>query len=179
MKIESMLQASHIFTEIEIKESAVDDDTYLRGDMYYAKKTVKGIKQIGQTILADVKGEQTYQVAIIFNPEAEDYYATCTCPDQRIGNCKHIIAVLLTLKYNSERVTIVTKLKDTRNDMLASLTKDAPIMARIVREHQDTVINADLLRVAWALYYLTPYDFTNWVERLGKRADALPQRNEV
>jgi hypothetical protein len=83
--------------------------------------------------------------------------------------------VLLKCVTNKSFVDIVAKITDIRKTMVNELYQELPITAKIVDKYKDAIIGADLLRISWALHFLTLDEFDNWVSRLSSRKDALPQ----
>ena len=71
-------------------------ESFSRGRSYYDRGAVISLAQRGNTLQGQVEGSQytPYHVRIIFD-EGGITTATCTCPYDWGGWCKHIVAVLL------------------------------------------------------------------------------------
>lgn len=71
-------------------------ESFSRGQRYYARGAVGGLVLRGTVLHADVEGSQypAYRVRVTFD-QAGVTSATCSCPYDRGGWCKHIVAALL------------------------------------------------------------------------------------
>lgn len=78
-------------------QNQFDEKTFRLGSEYADKGHVQHIQHIGDQIRAKVNGETGYQQAISLQPLRKGVYfqGKCTCPTGQ--NCKHVVAVLLTL----------------------------------------------------------------------------------
>lgn len=105
-----------------------------RGERYYADGAVFSLIRRGDVIDADVEGSdvEPYRVQVLLDGEDLDG-ATCTCPYDWGGWCKHIVAVLLTLQHDPEVLDERPPLAET----LGELTKDqlVELLEALVRDH--------------------------------------------
>lgn len=92
-------------TEAQIR-SATSAESFSRGEDYYRSGAVVDMQQRGDTLLAQVEGSEydPYEVTIEL-ARGELVEADCTCPYDRGGYCKHIVAVLLTYVRRPGQVT--------------------------------------------------------------------------
>ena len=89
------MKALPTLTESDIRRLAASQ-SFTRGEEYYASGVVSDLQMRGNTLTARVAGSQVepYRVTITLGPGGiED--ADCTCPYDRGGICKHIVATLL------------------------------------------------------------------------------------
>lgn len=79
-------------------QRATTAQSFERGADYYATGAVAELIRRGDTVYAEVEGSsyEPYQVEITFDEEGVDD-ASCTCPYDWGGWCKHIVAVLLAI----------------------------------------------------------------------------------
>ena len=80
--------------------------SFARGEDYYHSGAVYELQKRGNTIIAEVEGSsyEPYQVTIELT-EDEIISTYCTCPYDWGGDCKHIVAVLLTYLHQSDPIT--------------------------------------------------------------------------
>lgn len=80
-------------------------ESYERGQQYYDHDAVHNVVQRGSEVTAAVEGSQytPYRVRLRFEGGALAE-ADCDCPYDWGGWCKHVVAVLLTLRHTGERV---------------------------------------------------------------------------
>jgi uncharacterized Zn finger protein len=92
-------------------------ESYSRGQSYYEHGAVSNLALRGNLLQADVEGSQytPYRVRVTFD-QGGITSATCTCPYDWGGWCKHIVAVMLACLYQGNRI-------ETRPD-LATLLAD-------------------------------------------------------
>ena len=95
--------------------------SYQRGVDYYERGAVLSVVRRGQEILAEVEGSQytPYRVGVTFDAGGLRQ-ATCTCPYDWGGWCKHIVATLLTCIHEPETV----EERPPIEDLLAGLDRD-------------------------------------------------------
>ena len=100
----------------------VTESSYDRGVDYYHSGTVESATLRGSQLFAEVQGSEwdPYQVGITFL--GSDFTASCTCPYDWGGYCKHVVATLLTAADNNGSVPIAVK--PPVADLLASLDAD-------------------------------------------------------
>ncbi len=85
----------------EIRELCTES-SYERGLEYFHQGRVIDLEQFGKKIRATVAGTSDYKVAI--RADKEDIEASCTCPYNWGGYCKHIVATLIALSTNYHKV---------------------------------------------------------------------------
>ncbi len=98
----------------------VTEKSFKRGIDYYDWGMVETVVRRGSRLFADVLGseEDLYHVGVSFLEG--DFSASCTCPYDWGGYCKHIVAVLLTWMHDGESVAVRAPVED----MLAALDTD-------------------------------------------------------
>lgn len=107
-------------SEATIRRHAIAQ-SFERGQAYYRNGSVYSLVQRGHTLSARVEGSEVspYQVNIQFD-QGGITQASCSCPYDFEGWCKHIVATLLTCLHQSEQI-------EQRPDLaaqLASLNRD-------------------------------------------------------
>ncbi len=114
------MEAWPTLTEAIIQQNATPE-SYKRGYGYYEQGAVLTIVRRGQQLEAEVAGSQyvPYQVGITFDTDGIRS-ATCTCPYDWGGWCKHIVATLLTCLHQPE--TIETR--QPLEELLAGLDRE-------------------------------------------------------
>jgi uncharacterized Zn finger protein len=75
--------------------SYTSDQSFERGHEYYHSGTIYNAIREGNTLLADCEGTYTYHLRVELD-EGGIQSASCTCPYEFGGYCKHIVALLLT-----------------------------------------------------------------------------------
>ncbi|MGE5602804.1 MAG: SWIM zinc finger family protein, partial [Nitrososphaerales archaeon] len=117
-----------MITETEIRALA-NIQSYSRGEEYYSAGMVHSLVQRGNALFAQVSGSGPlpYQVTANFDGD-ELVSATCTCPYDWGGYCKHIVATLLAATREpqeiEERRSIDELLADLDADALRGLLRD-------------------------------------------------------
>jgi uncharacterized Zn finger protein len=108
------------FTEADIRQQT-SAESFQRGQEYCRSGAIESLVQRGATLQADVLGSdvEPYRVQVTFDTERLAG-ATCTCPYDWGGWCKHIVAALLAA---GEQPETVEKRKPL-TDVLASLNRD-------------------------------------------------------
>ncbi|MEM7344454.1 MAG: SWIM zinc finger family protein [Chloroflexota bacterium] len=104
-------------TELAIRNLA-SSRSFERGDAYYQTGAVLSIQKRGDTLFAEVEGNEAepYEVTINLGDAVE---ADCSCPYDWGGYCKHVIAVLLTYIREHHRIDE----QPSVNDLLAGLSE--------------------------------------------------------
>ncbi|MBD2535683.1 SWIM zinc finger domain-containing protein [Nostoc flagelliforme FACHB-838] len=93
----------------EISEAIIrhnsNASSYSRGEEYYRRGAIADLKKRGNLIQAEVEGGEItpYQVSIRFDAGGITS-ASCTCPYDYDGWCKHIVATLLSCSRQSDRI---------------------------------------------------------------------------
>jgi uncharacterized Zn finger protein len=79
--------------------------SFERDQSYYRDGSVDSLVQRGNRLTAKVEGSEAtpYQVSIHFD-DGGITQATCTCPYDYEGCCKHIVATLLTCLHQPEQI---------------------------------------------------------------------------
>lgn len=97
--------------------SQTTDTSFERGQEYYQSGNVGPLVQRGNMVQAAVEGSdyEPYQVRLTFD-EGGIRDATCTCPYDYPGWCKHIVAVALACLYQPKQI-------EQREPINAQLTK--------------------------------------------------------
>ena len=87
----------------------VTESSYDRGVDYHRSGTVESATIRGSQLFAAVPGSEwePYQVGVTFL--GGDFTASCTCPYDWGGYCKHVVATLLTVNDDNSPVPIDTK----------------------------------------------------------------------
>jgi uncharacterized Zn finger protein len=74
------------------------ETSFVRGLKYFQMGNVTDLEQFGNKITATVEGTRDYTVTI--RTDIKTITATCTCPYDWGGYCKHIVATLIALSEN-------------------------------------------------------------------------------
>ena len=92
--------------------SKVNEKSFARGRSYYESEMVESVVRRGDKLFAEVLGseEDLYQVCVTLGEV--DFSATCNCPYDWGGYCKHIVAVLLTWIHDGDAVEERTPIED-------------------------------------------------------------------
>lgn len=116
-----MTNLPHI-TEAAIR-AKVTEQSYGRGVDYYRSGTVESATLRGNQLFAAVQGSEwePYQVGVTFT--GDDFTASCTCPYDWGGYCKHVVATVLAVMDENSRVPIATK--PPVADLIADLDANA------------------------------------------------------
>lgn len=127
-------------TEALIRQHA-SADSYQRGREYYAQGAVVRLVRRGQQLQAEVAGSQVepYTVQITWD-RGGITQASCTCPYDWGGWCKHIVSTLLACRHNSaqleERPALQTLLAELDREqlqtLLVRLVEQQPHLADVV-----------------------------------------------
>ena len=127
-------------TEAMIRQHA-SADSFQRGDVYHAQGAVVCLVRRGQQLQAEVEGSQVepYTVQITWDGVGITQ-ASCTCPYDWGGWCKHIVATLLACLHNpaqiEERPALQTPLagldREHLQTLLVRLVEQQPHLADVV-----------------------------------------------
>ncbi|MDE2785099.1 MAG: SWIM zinc finger family protein [Chloroflexota bacterium] len=95
-------------TEDDVR-AKVTEQSYDRGVDYYHAGTVESATLRGNRLFAAVQGSEwdPYQVGITFSET--DFTASCTCPYDWGGYCKHVVAALLTVSDDDSPIPVAVK----------------------------------------------------------------------
>jgi len=125
------------FTEEDIR-NLTTGQSFTRGQRYYRDGAVSDLVLRGNRLTAQVTGSsyEPYQVCVNLNQDGKIESASCTCPYEWGGFCKHIVAVLLAALHDSQieiRPSLETLLSDLTADQLRRL------MLVMAEEHPELV----------------------------------------
>jgi uncharacterized Zn finger protein len=103
-------------------------DSFSRGQSYFNNGAVADLARRGNTLQGQVEGSQytPYRITITFD-QGGVTLASCTCPYDWGGWCKHIVAVLLTCLYEGEDI----ETRPALDELLAELDR-AQLQALLV-----------------------------------------------
>lgn len=111
-------------SESQIRERCTDA-VFERGENYRSEDRIGRLSRFGSVVTAAVQGTHSYDVRVDLS--SETFEATCTCPYDGPGTCKHVVAVLLEVAEcppDDERDRIETLLDDAGDDSLRSFLLD-------------------------------------------------------
>ena len=134
------------FTEADVRAGA-NDQSFQRGSSYYRTGAVSDLVRRGNLLTARVQGSEyaPYEITVSLLDDGSIDDATCTCPYDWGGYCKHIVAVLLTV-LQGDKITVKPEL-DT---LLAGLTEaQLRRIIRAVAEDQPAFADAIEQEVEW------------------------------
>jgi uncharacterized Zn finger protein len=121
-------------TEAKIRRHA-NDKSFARGREYFRSGAVESLTRRGDILLARVQGSggEAYRVKIPVKQAGDG--ASCTCPYDFDGYCKHIVATMLACLETPESITIEPAL-ESRLQALDSFQLIA-LIQRMVDRHGD------------------------------------------
>ena len=95
----------------------VTEKSFERGEDYYSQGMVESVVQRGNRLFAEVLGseEDPYSVGVYL--QEDDFSASCTCPYDWGGYCKHIVAVFLTWIHDRDVVAVRTPIEDLLSEL--------------------------------------------------------------
>jgi uncharacterized Zn finger protein len=101
------------FSEALIKRYS-SPESFRRGEGYYRQDAVASLILRGQELRAEVAGSQfaPYGVRVVFDA-AGIIHATCSCPYEWGGLCKHVVAALLAYSHEPKSVRELPELEET------------------------------------------------------------------
>lgn len=134
------------FTEADIRAGA-NDQTFQRGSSYCRSGAVSAIVQRGNALTARVQGSEyePYEITVSLLDDGSITTASCTCPYDWGGYCKHIVAVLLAVLHGQD-----IAIKPQLEALLAGLT-EAQLRRIILAAAADQPAFTDAIEqeVAW------------------------------
>jgi len=138
---ESVNMAVTKLTESMIRAVA-NAQSFQRGREYYENGTISNAAIQGSVISGDCEGTSApyYRAQVVFD-DAGIREATCTCPDELDGYCKHIVALLFEYLHRPKKFAV----RQDPANLLAHLNRD------------------ELLTLATQLLQKNP-DLYHWVE---------------
>ena len=106
-----------LFVTEEFILAKVTEKSLDRGEDYYDSGMVESVVQRGSRLFAEVLGseENPYHLGIVF--QEDDFAASCTCPYDWGGYCKHIVAVLLTWIHDRDSVAVRVPIEDLLSEL--------------------------------------------------------------
>ena len=152
--------------------SLCTEQSFERGVNYYQEDRVQNVDIDGGEIRATVRGSSYYDVAIDIVDDAIRTH--CTCPYDYAGDCKHIVAVLLTVA-DRDGETEGTTADDTEGTLSANVDLDSLVADMTADELRSFLLDvvADepgirdrLLAYAGADTGKTVYDYKQEIDRL-------------
>ncbi len=101
--------------------SHASEKSFQRGESYYRQGAVVSVIQRENTLIGKVEGSEyePYRVSVQFD-KGGIAIATCTCPYNFSGWCKHIIATLLKSLHSSKDI----QQRPSLSELLAPLTRE-------------------------------------------------------
>ena len=132
---------------LKIAESLIrqnaDNKSFERGRDYARSRAVSDLVWRGQTLRASVVGNEYYRVTIGFSGQSKQIVqdATCSCPYDFGGWCKHIVATLLVAndQGNIEERPSLAQLLERLN-----LEQTRKLLDNLVVENPDLIDQVDL-----------------------------------
>ncbi len=132
---------------LKISESLIrqnaPDKSFERGRDYARSHSVSDLVWRGQTLRSSVVGNEYYRVTIGFSGQSKQIVqdATCSCPYDFGGWCKHIVATLLVAneQENIEERPSLAQLLERLN-----LEQTRKLLDNLVVEHPDLIDQIDL-----------------------------------
>lgn len=108
--------------------------SFERGRDYAESERVHDITMSGSEVRASVRGSREYTTRV--DLAAEDFFGRCSCPYDYAGDCKHVVAVLLTVADRFEEVVGEQSTPDTpMSDVEAALADaDAETMRQFLSD---------------------------------------------
>ena len=95
----------------------VTEKSFARGKDYYDWGMVESTVQRGDRLFSEVLGseEDLYHVGVAFREG--DFSASCTCPYDWGGYCKHIVAVCLTWIHDRDSVPVRSPIEELLSEL--------------------------------------------------------------
>ena len=130
-------------TEDQIKDRCTKN-VFSRGEGYFYNESIENPVLHGWTLSANCHGSEyePYRVSVELTPTGIAN-AACSCPYDWGGDCKHIVALLLTYIHEREEIrsiepvltAIAEKPKTTLLSIISELLKREPTLVSIVETH--------------------------------------------
>ncbi len=141
-----MITMQHIQLTLDQIEERCTEQSFTRGLDYFDAEAIGNPALQGSTLSATCEGsmEELYRVSVELMPTGIAD-ADCSCPYSYEGDCKHIVALLLTYLHDPEAIcslepllaTLESKPKSTLLQVISELLKRAPELAFIVEVYSD------------------------------------------
>ncbi len=116
--------------------AGAEPQSFQRGEAYYEDGAISNTSLQGNVLMGDCAGTSSpYYRARVVLDKAGIAEATCTCPYEFGGYCKHIVALLLTYVHHPKRFAI----RQAPDELLADLSRDdlAALLANLLRERPE------------------------------------------
>lgn len=131
------------YSEADIRAGA-NKQSFDRGYEYYIDGSVLEMTQRGDSLTALVQGSDIdpYDISVTLAADGSIVDADCTCPYDRSGYCKHIVAVLLTaldevsdIAVKPELETLLAGLSDTQlRRIIRTVAEGQPAFADAIEQ---------------------------------------------
>jgi len=116
------------------------DEVFDRGQNYYAEVRIRERRRVDDTITATVEGSALYDVSVSL--AEPDFAPSCSCPYTGRGECKHVVALLLSVSDSlppdeSEQIDAILDTVDAdtlRAFVREELTRDDELLERFFAE---------------------------------------------
>ena len=128
----------------------VTEKSFARGKEYYDWGMVESVVRRGNRLFAEVLGseEDLYHVGVLF--QQDDFTASCTCPYDWGGYCKHIVAVFLTWIHDRDSVPVRTPIEELLSELDADrlrtlifeMVETDPGLAETIDEFSSQTVSA-------------------------------------
>ncbi len=167
----SIQEVPHL-TEAQVRNLATPQ-SFDRGKTYYRNRAIVNPTRQGMKLWADCRGSELYQTTAMLGGEDGITNATCTCPYDWGGLCKHQVALLLTYVHQPEAFEAIPPLAE----MLASRSQEdlIALIEHMVQRHPDLLT---LVERSAAPSLGTPIDLSTY-RRQAKRALRRSEMEEI
>jgi hypothetical protein len=119
--------------------------SFHKGEEYFEDGLVNKVSKVGNVYKAVVQGSRRYDVSILVAAE-DEIKASCNCPYDGGGICKHAVAVILALAQNPEFAAVNLPAKDAQKEQTAeklikqaSETQVRKFLERLLKTDNQTV----------------------------------------
>ena len=112
----------------ELILTKVTAKSFERGRNYYESGVVESIVQRGDRLFAEVLGSECDPYHVGVNLQGDYFSASCTCPYDWEGYCKHIVAALLTWIHDRDSVAVRAPIEDMLSKLDADKLKSLILM---------------------------------------------------
>lgn len=140
-------------------------ESFNRGMEYYREGRVRQLRLENGRVIATVAGSSNCAVTV----KQKSLESDCTCPYDWDGYCKHIIAVLLTLSKDYEKLKITQKNDEAKiNDVLKRATN-----ADLKNFLEDEVLRNASLAKRFAAYFAGSQEDNGDISEYKKDVESL------
>ena len=130
------MQTKSVIVEDDILKE-VTEKSFARGMNYYDSGMVESAIQRGTRLFFEVLGSEwePYRVGVAL--QENGFTASCTCPYDWEGYCKHVVASLLTFIHDRDSITVGAPIED----LLSKLNSDElkTLVIRIVESDPEMI----------------------------------------